>query len=77
MIPDEIRVKDSIFRFKAGLRDYLLNLKDQNTTPWKSSFIDIFNFSVFFVFFRTNYHFLLWEDPLKISTCAEGLPPPS
>ena len=34
-IPDNIRERDSIARFRTGLRDYLLNLsQDPNTTPW-------------------------------------------
>ena len=34
-IPDSVRERESIARFKTGLRDYLLNLsQDPNTTPW-------------------------------------------
>ena len=34
-IPDNIRERDLIARFRTGLRDYLLNLsQDPNTTPW-------------------------------------------
>ena len=34
-IPDNIRERESIARFRTGLRDYLLNLsQDPNTTPW-------------------------------------------
>ena len=32
-IPNEIHEKGSIARFKAGFRDYPLDLKDPNTTP--------------------------------------------
>ena len=33
-IPNEIREKGSIARFKAEIRDYLMNLKSPNTTHW-------------------------------------------
>ena len=34
-IPDNVRDRDSIARFRTGLRDYLLNLsQDPNTTLW-------------------------------------------
>ena len=34
-IPDNIGERDSIARFRIGLRDYLLSLsQDPNTTPW-------------------------------------------
>ena len=34
-IPDNVRERDSIARFRTGLRDYLLNLsQDPNTPPW-------------------------------------------
>ena len=36
-IPDNIRERESVARFKTGFREYLLNLQDPNTTPWYSS----------------------------------------
>ena len=33
-IPDNIRERESVARFKTGFREYLLNLQDLNTTPW-------------------------------------------
>ena len=34
-IPDNVRERDSIARFRTDLRDYLLSLsQDPNTTPW-------------------------------------------
>ena len=37
-MPDNVRERDSIARFRTDLRDYLLNLsQDPNTTPWWSS----------------------------------------
>ena len=39
----KILEKESIFRCNAEFSDYDLNLKDPNTTPLKSSIIDIFN----------------------------------
>ena len=34
-IPNNIREKESVARFRTGFREYLLNLsKDPNTTPW-------------------------------------------
>ena len=34
-IPDNVRERDSIARFRTGLRDYLCNLSQgPNTTPW-------------------------------------------
>ena len=33
-IPDNIRERESVARFKTDFREYLLNLQDPNTTPW-------------------------------------------
>ena len=45
-VPDNVRERDSITRFRTDLRDYLLNLsQDPNTTPWSMNITIFFSFS--------------------------------